>query len=405
MVEQTAMTLDERWLLPEGITEVLPAEAARLESLRRRVIDLFRVWGYDLVMPPMIDHLESLLTGVGNDLDLQTFKLTDQLSGRMLGVRADMTPQVARIDAHHFDGSEPRRLCYLGTVLHTRPDGHAGSRSLLQVGAELYGHSGVDSDLEVVRLMLDTIGLAGLDGVSVDIGHMGVFRGLVDEAGLDPERETLLFDVLQRKAVPELTALLHAWSLSTTSRSMLLGLCRMYGDRDVIGQARALLAPAGAPVLGALDTLGLLIDRLARTAPQARIHIDLADLRGYHYHTGVMFRAYVCGQGRAIAAGGRYDNIGRYFGRARPATGFSTDLRTLVALGSPASPGTDGVLAPAGDDEALARAIAGLRARGERVVVALSDTANEPERMGCSRLLAQQGESWTVVPIESREED
>ena len=243
-----------RWLLPEGIEEALPPQARQLESMRRSLLDLFQSWGYELVMPPFIEYIESLLTGTGNDLDLQTFKLTDQLTGRMMGVRADMTPQVARIDAHHLKSDAPTRLCYLGTVLHTRPGGFAGSRSLLQVGAELFGHPGIESDVEVLSLMVETLKKAGVDDLYLDLGHVGIYRGLVDQAGLDAEQEAILFDALQRKAKPEITELLNDWSLPKAVTQMLTRLTELNGNGSVLTEARSALKKASKPVQAALDT-------------------------------------------------------------------------------------------------------------------------------------------------------
>jgi len=249
------MATVDRWLLPDGIEEVLPPEAARIEVARRQVLDLFQSWGYEFVVTPHIEYLESLLVGTGHDLDLQTFKLTDQLSGRTLGVRADMTPQVARIDAHDLQRDEPTRLCYLGTVLHALNDPLERSRSPLQVGAELYGHAGIESDLEIVQLMLETLALAGIQGVCVDFGHVGIFRGLAQQAGFDPTREAMVFEVLQRKANVELDELLDDWKVNGAVREMLATLPRLNGNESVIDRAREVLAGAGPDVLQAVDYL------------------------------------------------------------------------------------------------------------------------------------------------------
>ena len=389
--------LIDRWLLPEGIEEVLPPEARRLECLRRRLLDLYDRWGYELVMPPLIEYLESLLTGTGNDLDLQTFKLTDQLTGRLMGVRADMTPQVARIDAHQLRREVPTRLCYMGTVLHTRPDGFAGSRSPLQVGLELYGHPGVEADLEVLTLMVESLRETGLTEPYLDLGHVGVYRALAREAGLDARREEALYDVLQRKAVPELEALFGEWKLAGPLADALRALVDLNGGAEVMDEARRRLAAGGDTVMAALDQL----QRLAESAAArlgTEVHFDLAELRGYNYHTGVVFAAFVPGRGRAIAQGGRYDDIGRVFGRARPATGFSTDLKTLAALSPEAPPAPGAILAPADGDPALAEAVARLRAGGERVITALPGQAGDARDMGCDRVLVRDEGEWVVKP-------
>ena len=388
----------DRWLLPEGIDEALPAEAERLETYRRRLIDLYHAWGYELVMPPFIEYLESLLTGTGRDLDLKTFKLTDQLTGRMMGVRADMTPQVARIDAHRLGRETPARLCYLGTVLNTRSDGFGGTRSPLQVGAELYGHAGVDSDIEVISLMLETLNATGVRSVYVDFGHVGIFRGLVREAGLTEEQETAFFDMLQRKSIPEINEFLAGLSLDAAQCARLERLAEMNGGLDVFDEARALFQGAATEVTDALEYLATVVNTVHARYPQVELHIDLAELRGYHYHTGVVFTAYVPGEGQEVARGGRYDEIGKVFGRARPATGFSADLKTLARLSEDASvSGTSRIFAPAGNDAALVQKIVELRAAGERVVQALGGQTGSARDLGCDRELKEQGGQWTVV--------
>lgn len=388
---------NERWLLPEGVEEVLPAGAWRLELLRRRLLDLFSTWGYELVLPPFIEYLDSLLIGTGNDLDLQTFKLTDQLSGRLMGVRADMTPQVARIDAHHLKRETPTRLCYLGTVLRTRPEGHGGSRSPLQVGAELYGHGGIDSDVEVLRLMLATLHAAGLEQLYLDLGHVGIFRGLARQAGLSPSQEAQLFDALQRKSRPDITALLAGLPLDSALRGMLLQLADLNGGEEALAAARTVLAGASAEVHAALDNLTAIAGAVRHALPGVPLHFDLAELRGYHYHTGAVFAAYAPGSGQALAQGGRYDDIGRVFGRARPATGFSADLKTLLALSTATLPGVRGIFAPCADDPALVRQVDELRARGERVVCALPGQQGDAAAMGCDRELVLHDGRWQVV--------
>jgi ATP phosphoribosyltransferase regulatory subunit len=388
-----------RWLLPEGIEEVLPEQARQLEGLRRRLLDLFDSWGYELVMPPLIEYLESLLVGTGNDLDLQTFKLTDQLTGRTMGIRADMTPQVARIDAHHLKRPVPTRLCYFGTVLHTRPDGFAGSRSLLQVGAELYGHAGIESDVEVLRLMVETLREVGIEQPYLDLGHVGIYRGLVAQAGLEREQESELFDALQRKARPEIQSLLEDWQLAADDARMLLALADLNGDQQVLDMAATQLAGASTEVRAALANLEQIAAALQQALPDLNLHFDLAELRGYHYHTGAVFAAYAPGRGQAIAVGGRYDGIGKAFGQARPATGFSTDLRTLVALSEASPPPVTAIFAPADEDADLQNTIAELRARGERVVRALPGQAGGAAEMGCDRQLVRTAQGWVVKPV------
>ena len=392
------MNPSDRWLLPEGIDEVLPPTAWQLEQLRRTLLDLYHSWGYEFVIPPFIEFLESLLTGAGHDLDLQTFKLTDQLSGRMMGVRADMTPQVARIVARQ-PPSTPSRLCYMGTVLHTRSDGFGSSRSPLQVGAELYGHQGIESDLEIISLMLASLDTAMISGVHLDLGHVAIFRSLVQQAQLDPDQESLLFDHLQRKAPAEITAQLHSYSLAPTLTEMLLALTELHGDQGILTQARQRLAAAQPEVSAALTVLEQLSAALKQRFPDLPIHFDLAELRGYHYHTGVLFAAYVADQGQEIARGGRYDSIGQVFGHACPATGFSADLKTLLTLGQSSYGSQTAIFAPADDDPQLQHYITQLRQQGERVIQALSHDADEAAESGCQRLLHRTGATWTIVNL------
>ena len=390
------MSVIEHWLLPEGIEEVLPEQAWRLEQVRRELLDVYRSWGYELVIPPMIEFLESLLTGSGNDLDLQTFKLIDQLSGRMMGVRADMTPQAARIDAHQLRREGPARLCYLGTVLHTRPDGFAGSRSPLQVGAELYGHSGLESDLEIFELMLETLAVTGIAQVHVDLGHVGIFRGLARAAGLHADQECELFDALQRKAAADIEALLAALDLREAQRRSLAALATLHGGDDVLDRARGMLGGDDS-VAQALDELSAMAGAVGRRWPDLPLHFDLAELRGYAYQTGVVFAAFTPGCGQEIARGGRYDKIGEIFGRARPATGFSADLRTLIALsGRRDEPMRAAILAPADDDPALGEAIRALRARGETVIRALPGAQVPEDEVRWDRELVKEVERWVV---------
>jgi len=390
------MADNDRWLLPEGIEEVLPAQAERLERLRRQLLDMYHGWGYELVMPPQIEYLESLLTGTGNDLELQTFKLTDQLTGRMMGLRADMTPQVARIDAHHLRREGPSRLCYLGTVLKTLPEGAGGSRSPLQVGVELYGHSGVESDAEVLQLMIRSLQACGIDNPHLDLGHVGIYRGLVGQAGLSEAQEAVLFDALQRKAKHEIEALLSGISMDTGLRDLLCRLPDLNGGEEVLDEADSLFAAAGEEVRAALASLRQVAGLLKRAISSISVHYDLAELRGYHYHTGVVFAAYVPGHGQAIAQGGRYDDIGMVFGRARAATGFSADLKTLVMLGNGEVPSPAAIFAPSDEDPALQERIDGLRESGERVIHELPGQAGGPEESGCNRVLVKRAGKWEV---------
>lgn len=389
---------NDRWLLPEGIEEMLPPRAEQLDATLRRLLDLFKSWGYELVMPPFIEYLESLLTGTGNDIDLQTFKLTDQMTGRLMGLRADMTPQVARIDAHCLKRDVPTRLCYMGTVLKTLPSTHGGNRSPMQVGVELYGHSGVESDAEVLRLMVKTLHTAGIEHVYLDLGHVGIFRGLAHSANLDAECESRLFDALQRKAKPEIASLLAERALPDSLHKMLNCLADLHGDETVLDRAASALARADASVLAALDNLRHIADTV-RDLQGVTVHFDLAELRGYHYHTGAVFAAFVPGQGQAIAQGGRYDDIGKVFGRARPATGFSTDLKNVLSLVAAKTPEVRGIFAPSDPAPALAKCIDALREAGECVIQALPGQQGGAAEMGCDRELVLQQGNWQTVAV------
>ncbi|MGR9044088.1 MAG: ATP phosphoribosyltransferase regulatory subunit [Gammaproteobacteria bacterium] len=389
------------WLLPDGIEEVLPDEAKHLESLRRKLLDVFAGWGYSLVIPPFIDYLDSLLTGSGHDLELQTFKLTDQLSGEMLGIRADMTPQVARIDAHNLKHSAPTRLCYVGTTLHTVGDALEKTRSPMQIGAELYGHKGLESDVEVISLMLEMLAMSGLLNVHLDLGHVGIYRALSEQAGLSEHEEVAIFDCLQRKARPELQEFVEGLSIDDSLKTMLLKLPELNGGRETLEKAAESLASANAEVKQALAELEAIADKLGGVFPQLPLSFDLAELRGYHYHTGVVFAAFVPSVGREIARGGRYDNIGEVFGRARPATGFSADLKLLSVLSKdviPVEP-AELIFAPALDDSDLAEAVRDLRAQGRAVLQELPGQAGSCESMGCTALLEKENHTWIVKAI------
>jgi len=378
------------WLLPEYVEDILPPEADAIERLRARLLELFRVHGYELVIPPMLEYIDSLLTGTGHDLNLRTFKLIDQLSGRTMGLRADMTPQVARIDAHLLNRDGVTRLCYCGTVLHTRPRGLLATREPMQIGAEIYGHAGIESDLEIQRLLRAALAACGFAEVGLDVGHVGVFRAIARRAAVGPEREEELLEVLHAKDRPGLTALTE--SLEPVSRDALRLLPDLYGGPEALERARREL-PAWPEIGEALASLDTLLTDNGMT-----MSVDLADLRGYHYHSGVVFAAYFTGQPNAIALGGRYDEVGKAFGRARPATGFSMDLRE-IARAAPRPPRRGAILAPYADDTALVKKIAELRMAGEVVVVDLPGHDGVREESGCERQLVRRGKQWVVEPL------
>lgn len=320
------------WMLPEGMEESLPALAWRVEEVRRILLDHYRARGYALILPPFLEHLDALLTGAAAGMDSVTFKLTDPASGRLLGIRSDMTPQAARMAARHFAAQPVVRLCYLGTVLRTEPDALGGARSPRQVGCELFGETALTADLEVLTLMLDTLRLAGVGGVHLDLGHVGVYRTVIAGLELQAADEALLFDLLQRKSQPELTSFSSRLGLPATAAEALVTLMDLNGDAMVLPRARAKLAAYGAPVQAALDTLQAVVDALQQSHPALPLHLDLAELRGASYHTGLTFAAFVQGHGREVARGGRYDGVGGEFGLSRPATGFSADVNELLRL-------------------------------------------------------------------------
>jgi ATP phosphoribosyltransferase regulatory subunit len=380
-----------RWLLPEYIEDILPAEATRIEALRRAILDQFALHGYQLVMPPLLEYLESLLTGTGRDLDLRTFKLVDQLSGRMMGVRADITPQVARLDAHLLNRQGVARLCYCGSVLHARPAGLESTREPLQIGAEIYGHAGVESDLEILRLLGRALALAGVRGARIDIGHVAVFRAIVQAAGISGGLESDLFEALQKKDLPALAEL--ARGLDKRTREALLLLPELYGGREVLALAARRL-PAIPALKRALATLRALAD--ASVLPAS---FDLAELRGYHYHSGAVFDAYCEGVSGAVARGGRYDEVGKAFGRPRPATGFSIDLRELAGAAAPLA-SSEPILAPCANGKSkLAGKIEALRRAGEIVIEELPGHARHRKELGCTRQLVQRRGAWVVKRI------
>ena len=391
----------DRWLLPEGVDELLPPDAARLETLRRRVLDLHASWGYELVIPPFIEYLESLLVGTGSDLDLKTFKLTDQLTGRLMGVRADMTPQLARIDARSRRDDACRRLCYLGTVLHALPDGFTRTRSPVQLGAELYGHAGFESDCEILSLMLETIAIAGVEDVHVDLGHVGIFRALARQANMGSDEESNLHDALQRKARAEIDAHLESAAAPGHLSRMIAALADLNGDVSTLADARGVLADGCEEVTEAIDRLARIASVIATRYPRTPVHVDLAELRGYRYHTGVVFAALVPGHGQEIARGGRYDAIGSAFGRPRPATGFSTDVKSLLALSGEARIAAEAetILAPWSAAPELTARVDALRAAGKRVVYELPGE-RRPVADGVVRALRERDGEWQVVDLD-----
>ncbi|MEE9322854.1 MAG: ATP phosphoribosyltransferase regulatory subunit [Granulosicoccus sp.] len=391
----------DRWQLPDGVDELLPDAAWRVEHLRRSIMDCCYRWGFELITPPLIEYVDSLLTGTGETMDLQTFKLVDQQNGRTLGVRADMTPQAARIDAHALKRDAPNRLFYTGTVLRARADGHGGSRSPQQFGAELFGHSGPESDIEIIQLMLETVKLAGIgtDQLVLDLGHVGVYHALKGELALSPELEAQLFAAMQRGSVPDAQSLLSEMSQYKDTVQRILALMALRGDASTIDAASDALAGSPAGVQTALDNLRHVVSTVRATHPNLELHIDLSELRGYRYHTGMLFAVHDI-NGDELARGGRYDDIGAAFGHARPATGFSGELKRLAdRIDTEKAVHDRGIFAALSDRADQQQAISDLRSAGERVVCALPAATMDARSAACTRELVFVNGDWIVRAI------
>ena len=380
------------WLLPEHIADVLPSQARRIEELRRELLDMARTYGCELVMPPLLEHLDSLLSGTGQALDLKTFKLVDQLSGRSLGLRADTTPQVARIDAHLLNRASVTRLCYCGPVLHTRAEGLTATREPLQFGVEIYGHAGLEADLEAQELAIDAMQRAGVTRLVLDLGDARLVRGVLGEHALSEDRLNALVAAMAAKDAAGVAAFSN--ELPDAVVAALQTLLRLYGGVEVLADARRAL-PANALVTAALDDLEWLIRHLGAAYPDVRIGVDLADLPGFGYYSGVRFALYAEGGSDAVLRGGRYDEVGAVFGRRRPAVGFSLDLKTLVGL-IPATSLRAAVRAPWGEDPDLRAAVRRLREQGETVVCVLPGHEQENDEFECDRELVQSGGHWVL---------
>lgn len=382
-----------RWLLPENIADILPSEARKIEDLRRILLDRFQAYGYELVMPPMLEYLDSLLTGSGQDLNLKTFKLVDQISGRTLGLRADMTPQVARIDAHLLNRQGVTRLCYAGSILHTRAAAGSSSREQLQLGAEIYGHSGWEADLEIQALLNDVLNLSQVGEITLDMSHAGLLTAILGDFSPKPESLEALYSALQTKDLPCLNEVLFDWPSEV--KSAVLALANLSGSpKKVLDQARQNL-PKTASVIAALDELERLCAAVADLPNSPQLNLDLSDLKGYQYHSGVMFAAYVEGLPVAIARGGRYDMVGKAFGRSRPATGFSLDIMTLARISKKDSRKT-AILAPWSNDSTLSQEIAQLRSQGQVVIQLLPGHEQDGDEFHCDRELVNQKGAWVI---------
>ena len=387
------MTTENRWLLPEGIDELLPERAGQLESLRRSLLDQCATWGYQYVIPPLVEFTDSLLVGLGADLDLVTCKFTDQMSGRMLGIRADITPQVARMDAHSLGETGVTRLCYAGSTLQAIPQAVVGGRAPIQLGAELFGSDSIAADIEIILLLLSTIDRAGVDkALTLDIGHIGIYDALFSRENLAPELQQQIFDALQRKSAPDIDRLSALLTPDTANK--LRQLAALHGDPAVLAIAREVFS-AEPGVLAVLDDLEAILARVRQRFPDVAVYIDLTELRGFRYHTGLVFAVYLEGRGSAVAKGGRYDSIGASFGRERPATGFAIDLKALVDDVDISSADQPLVVAPDEDDPALLQAIDSLREQGRVVTVAFEEEAPRSD----AQYLVLKGSDWVIEDI------
>ena len=387
----------DRWLLPDGIDEVLPEQAQVVEHLRRQLLDLYHNWGYDLVIPPMVEFTESLLSGSGSDLDLMTFRVTDQVSGRMMGIRADITPQAARMDAHSLRREGPNRLCYAGTVLHTRSRGPLESRTPISLGVELFGEATLSADIEVIELFLETLKSSGVANVHLDLGHVDIFRGLLAVANLNTDQESQLFELLQRKARDELSVWIKVNIADSKLADWLNVLPTLAGNPEVLIAAKKALADAPEPVLAAIAQLEQVVAALP--VGEVTVYLDLGELPGYHYHTGIVFAGYVQGYGKALGNGGRYDHVGEAFGRSRPATGFAFDLKSLVTQGNTNYGAVAGIYVPYTSDAGCNEQVALLRAQGNRVVQGFADQVVNYQEVKCDRRLVQQDGQYVIESL------
>lgn len=391
------MTYADRWLLPDGVEEILPTEAKAIDTLRRRLLDLYSTWGYDMVIPPLLEYTDSLLIGLGRDVDLLTFKVTDQLSGRTLGIRADITPQTARMDAHSFHRTGANRLCYAGHVVHTRPKNPLATRTPIQAGLEFYGEPGIAADIEVVSLLLESLAVAGLPRQHIDLGHVGIYRAIAASAGLTKVQEETFFELLQRKATTEIRTWVEANIRDSVTANLFLTLPGLAGDKSVLQKAKALFSGLQA-AQDAVEQLLQVAEIIEQRYPSAELYFDLGELRGYHYLTGLVFAAFAPGYGNPIASGGRYDHIGEVFGRARPATGFAVDITAISKLGLLPRASLRAIAVIESTDPLQWQAVRDLRLQGERVVNV--GATSDFEELGCNRQLVLQDGRYQVQAID-----
>lgn len=391
------MTYADRWLLPDGVEEILPAAAKPIEHLRRQLLDMYSTWGYDMVIPPLLEYTDSLLIGLGRDVDLLTFKVTDLLTGRTLGVRADITPQTARIDAHSQTRVGANRLCYAGHVIHTKPKNLLATRTPIQVGVEFYGEASVAADIEVVSLLLESLRTAGLPSLHIDLGHVGIYRALAKVAEFSESQEDEFFGLLQRKAVTEINAWIAVHVKDTHIASLLAQLPTLAGDKSILQKAKSLFAVLAPAAVSAVDQLEAVASVIEARYPEADMYFDLGELRGYHYLTGLVFAAFAPGYGNPIASGGRYDHIGEVFGRARPATGFAIDITAISKLGLLPEQQARTIVAVRSEDPAQWQAIQQLRAKGERVICV--NRLAEATELGCTAQMVLKGNNYSIESL------
>lgn len=390
------MTYADRWLLPDGIEEILPQEAKAIDTLRRQLLDLYSTWGYDMVIPPLLEYTDSLLTGLGRDLNLLTFKVTDQLSGRTLGIRADITPQTARMDAHSFSHQGANRLCYAGHVVHARPKNPLATRTPIQAGLEFFGEASLDADIEVVSLLLESLRLARLPRLHIDLGHVGIYRALAMDAGLSGIQEDEFFELLQRKAMTEIRSWVADNIVDSGKAARFLALPNLGGSRDVLARARDVMAGLEGAI-AAIDQLDQVAAVVSERYPEAELYFDLGEVRGYHYLTGIVFAAFAPGYGNPIASGGRYDHIGEVFGRARPATGFAVDITALSKIGLLAKRVVTAIAVIETSDPVQWQAVQQLRREGHRVISITS--AGLVDELNCDRELKLVDGKYQVVDL------
>lgn len=384
---------DNRWMLPEGIEEALPEQAACLEGLRRDMLDLCSTWGYDQIDPPVVEYLDALFSGAGEGLQSQTFKLVDPCNGRLLGIRADMTPQAARIDSHRLHSNGINRLCYVGGVLRTTKGCVGNVRNPIQFGAELFGSDALDAEFEVASLMLESLSKAGVVGIHLDLGHVGIFREIASNVDWTTAQQVRFFGLLQNKDKPEISQFLAESNFDQQSSAMLAVLSSLHGDASILSEAEKQLSAAGPAVVDAIDALRNLAQRIEAAYPSVTLNYDLAELHGYAYHTGIVFAAFVEGQGVELARGGRYDSVGEAFGRSRPASGFSVDLRLIARVGNRKASAKTSIAAPAESCPELAALVKQLRDSGKRVTTVFDDS----ERSKYPQSICKQNNQWVVA--------